>query len=200
MVDSIDFTKLQEKLISIMCHIIQLDEVDAEEQRIADSVMELWVSSVLHKNNLIIDFYTFHSGLTSNEFILKGLTTARHINIRKKINNSLNQIAIKVYLVGEKQPRSFLLELLKANIPETYYDTKDVDYSQFFELFCNLIEHDIDSVDYRELRDHVLKLIQNHPFSERRNSYVHDRVLIGLLNLVGKIFETFPEQKDIDPS
>ena len=50
------------------------------------------------------------------------------------------------------------------------------------------------------MRDHVLKLIKNHPYSERRNSYVHDRVLIGLLNLLGKIFETFPELRDIEAS
>ena len=106
-----------------------LDDVDAEEMRIADLALDLWVSSVLHMPNLIIAFYSLTSSLTSQEFILKGLTTARHINIRKKICNSLNQIAIKVSIIGAKNPGQFFPEILQANIPETYYETKEVDYS-----------------------------------------------------------------------
>ena len=112
-----------------MSEILLIPDIEAEDQRIIDSAMELWVSSILNMNNIIIDFYNHDTVLTAAQFILKGLTTPKHVNIRKQFGNSLHQLAMKVEVIGADQPLTYLLKLLEANIPQTYMDVKEADFT-----------------------------------------------------------------------
>jgi hypothetical protein len=96
--------------VSIIAELLLLSEYEAEDQRIIDSAMELWVSSLLDMHNLAVDFYGHTSVLGADHFILTGLTTSKHANIRKQFSNSLYQIAMKVEATDEHpSPLTWLL-------------------------------------------------------------------------------------------
>jgi ubiquitin carboxyl-terminal hydrolase 34 len=197
-INSIDFKQLITRLIELIGGTLQDTEYENEDRHIIDSALELWVSCLLHKNELIEAVYNIQHGMPVEEFTMRGITYPKTILVRKAFGQSLNQICQKVEYPAQ-MPRPFFLRLLLKNMPKGPQNSKETEWAQFFELLSTLVENDVSdpSIDYKELTSELLNQILEHPFTEKRNAYYSDKILVGLMILAEKIFSNIPELKDM---
>jgi hypothetical protein len=83
-----------------------------EEKLIIENALSLWVGCILHKKDLLNDFYDFNS----ESFILKGLLYSNQDKVREEFKLSLSQLSQKL-LSGEsirEIPLLYLLRLLSS--------------------------------------------------------------------------------------
>jgi hypothetical protein len=106
-----------------------------EEKLIVENSLSLWVGCILHKTELLNEFYSTNS----DDFIMQGLLYCNQDKIREEFKVSLSLLSQKL-IVGEtlkEVPLKYLLKLLtsKFSIISQYH------CRQYFELFCDLIDH-----------------------------------------------------------
>ena len=67
-----------------------------------------------------------------------------------------------------------------------------------YDLAAQIVSLDVyqPSQNYLELVEYLVNRIFTHPFTEKKNVNVSDKVLIGLLKLSDNIFYYFPEYKE----
>ena len=77
-----------------------------------------------------------------------------------------------------------------------------VDYTQYFELVCDLIELDAasPSLNYEEFLQSILDKLEVHPYTETSSSIAADNVLVGLLSIAERVFRSHPSLKDTHSS
>lgn len=115
-----------------------------EDKLIVENALSLWVSFVLHKNELINDFYSFKGEETSsiktaNDLILNGLLFCPQDKVREEFKQSLSSLSNKL-LNGSQVTQTPLIYLLKL-LSQNFKFITDYPCKQYFELFCELIDH-----------------------------------------------------------
>lgn len=197
LITSIDLSQLMSKLIGLMVNTLKNEDYEPEDKHIIDSALELWVSCLMHKNELIQAVYDYNGEMNVAEFTIRGLTYAKMALVRKAFCQSFKSICSKV-VFPENMPTSFFLNVLINRMPVGVTDPKEADFTQFFELLCDIVELDVvaPSIDYENLINQVINKIRDHPFTEKRNTFAPDKVLVGLLSLAERIFKNIPELKD----
>jgi len=63
-----------------------------EEKLIVENALSLWVGCILHKRELLNDFYEFQS----DDFILTGLLYCNQDKVREEFKQSLSQLSLKL--------------------------------------------------------------------------------------------------------
>jgi len=199
MVNSIDFENLIQRLIKLMAETLNQEDCEPEDKHIIDSALELWVSCLLHRNELMQVVYNYSDQINVTEFAMRGLTYQKSIQIRKAFSQSLQSICKKV-VYPQQMPTPFFLRELIEKMPRSTLQKGE--YSQFFEILRDLVEKDVEdpSLDYAELARDLLQLIQIREFKEKRNSFDSDKVLVGQLSLLETVLRCVPELKDLASS
>lgn len=197
LIQSTDFSELVVSLLVLMWNAMGQQEYSIEDNHILDSALELWISCILHKHELLEKVYTFY--LNFEEFVTKSLTKPKTFAIRKNFSQAYLSICNNV-ICKTQAPVSYFLTTLLNYIQNS---TSIVDNTQLYELATQLISLDKQflSQDYRSLASYLSQRIFSHPFTEKKNSNNPDRTLIGLLKLLEKIFEHCPDyRKEIFPA
>mmetsp|Transcript_2206 Transcript_2206/g.267 ORF Transcript_2206/g.267 Transcript_2206/m.267 type:complete len:140 (+) Transcript_2206:4269-4688(+) len=128
---STNFDTLTQQLINLISLTLQLPDYENENRYIIDYSLELWVSCLLHKNDLIEIIYNLKEGQGAEEFIVKGLTYPKSQLVRKTFESTLTQICDKIKS-DSNPPLSFFLRLLINAMPSGYIDPKENEYAEFF--------------------------------------------------------------------
>jgi len=198
LINSVDLSLLMSKLIGLMVNTLKNEDYEPEDKHIIDSALELWVSCLMHKNELIQSVYDYQGEMDVSEFTIRGLTFAKMALVRKAFCQSFKSICLKVSY-PEKMPTPFFLDILINRMPTGIIDPKEADHTQFFELLCELVELDVaqPSIDYEQLAVHLMNTIKQHPYIEKRNTFVSDKVLVGYLSLAERVFKFVPELKNM---
>mmetsp|Transcript_8203 Transcript_8203/g.16159 ORF Transcript_8203/g.16159 Transcript_8203/m.16159 type:complete len:2815 (-) Transcript_8203:1874-10318(-) len=196
MIDSIDFTALLSRIISIIINSLQVKEIESEERRVIDTALELFVSCLLHNNSLLLTFFSLPEQLVQDDFTVKGLTCPQTIIIRKGFSQAILQVCLHVKCPSQP-PLPYFVSMLLKKMPVEAGDTNQADYTQYFELLCNLVDNDFTTSDetYEELANGLLQKIMSFPSKERRNTALSDRVLVGYLLLAEKLFAKVPKMR-----
>lgn len=197
LISSIDFSVLIGKLMEILTVILKTSESEVEDKHIAESALELWASCLFHNNSLIETVYSYNTGMDLETFTCTALTHPKLYYVRRIFCKSLTNVCQKV-VFPEKMPIPYFLNLLMKHIPNGRPDLEK-DYSQLFEIICKLIELDMasPSLDYAALMSKLMDTILEHPYVEKRTSFLSDRVLVGLLNMAEIVFRGNHEFKDL---
>lgn len=191
LLDSIDFQGLLSSLLNLMFNIIKNGELESEDKSILDSALELWISCTLHKNELLSCLYSF--SLSFESFLTLSLTKPKIVGVRKSFAQAYLSICTKVLYQGTSTVPNFLQTLLTAvETPNQYFEC-----SQLYELISNLIEIDRlkPTQDYLKLSKFFLSQIFEIPYKECKNKAQSDSVLVGVLKVANKIFESFLEYR-----
>jgi ubiquitin carboxyl-terminal hydrolase 34 len=193
----VDFSKLITKIMEIMAGILNCNESEVEDKHIVESALELWVTCLLHNSSLIESVYNFQGSMDLETLTFTALTHPKLFHVRSIFSKSLANICEKV-IFESKMPIPYFLSLLMKKIP-TDKQESDKDYSQFFEVFCKLLELDMScpTQDYEKLIKTLMRAILLHPASEKRTSYLSDKVLVGLLSMAEIIFRYEERFKDL---
>lgn len=194
MISSIDFDALLSRIISIIITSLKVKDIESEERRVIDTALELFVSCILHNNSLLATFFSLPPQSVEEDFTIRGLTCPQTIIIRKAISQAILQVCLHVKY-PEQPPLPYFMALLLKKMPVEAGELSQGDYTQYFELLCNLIDKDQDTsnLDYEALAIELLDKVLNFPSKERRNSAVSDRVLIGYLQLAEKMLAKAPQ-------
>ena len=197
LISTVNFSKLIEKLMEILADILNTTESEVEDKHIAESALELWVSCLFHNNSLMETVYNFNGFMDLETFTCAALTHSKLFHLRRIFCKSLANVCQKV-VYPEKMPIPYFLSLLMKHIPKGKPDP-DKEYSQFFEILRKLLELDMPcpSQDYNKLISYLMDTILDHPFVEKRSSFLSDRVLVGLLNMAEIIFRHSFEFKNL---
>ena len=197
LISVVDFSLLIEKLMKILANILNSSESEVEDKHIAESALELWVSCLFHNNSLINTVYNFNSGMDLETFTCTALTHSKLYYVRRIFCKSLANVCQKV-VFSERMPIPYFLTLLMRHIPSGRVEAEK-DYTQFFEILCKLIELDMSSPsqDYTALITSLMDTLLEHPYTEKRSSFLSDRVLVGLLSMTEVVFRCNPEFKDL---
>ena len=184
---SIDFQSLMDNLLSLMYSLTMNEALDPEDKSILDSALELCISCMLHKNELISCLYNFTPGFS--EFLSQSLTKPNLESIRKSFAQAYLAICKKVLYQNSSPVPYFLQTLLKSiQEPSSFNDS-----SQLYDLITNLIEIDKlnPTQDYLDLAKYFLKQIFDIQYKECKSNVHSDPVLVGVLKVANKIFESF---------
>ena len=115
-----------------------------EDKLIIENALNLWAACVLHKNELFDNFYNFRGDAgskiqTCKDFILAGLLFCSYEKVREEFKASFSALSHKLLNSAKvsELPLLYLLRLLSENFALiSNYQCK-----QYFELFCELIDH-----------------------------------------------------------
>lgn len=111
-----------------------------EDKLIIENALSLLVGCILHKQELLDNFYDFHSDTVKSidDFILCGLLYCPQEKIREEFKQSLSCLSSKLTsaLNVREAPMYFLLRLLSSN----FSIISEYPCKQYFELFCELID------------------------------------------------------------
>jgi hypothetical protein len=58
-IESIDYKRLQSKILIIIAQVLAKEHMIFEDRLIIENALSLWVGCVLHKNELFNEFYEF---------------------------------------------------------------------------------------------------------------------------------------------
>lgn len=130
-----------QKILTLISQVLAKDQMIFEDKLIVENALSLFVGCLLHKTELINDFYAFSSpNLDSCEtFVLSGLLYTPQEKIREEFKVTLRSLAKNLHDItgGIKEaPLQFLLRLLSTRFSQI----SDYQCKQFFELFCELID------------------------------------------------------------
>lgn len=191
----VDFSKLISKIMEILAGILSCPESEVEDKHIAESALELWVTCLLHNNSLIESVYSFQGSMNLESLAFTALTHSKMFHVRNIFSKSLANICEKVVYPAQ-MPIPYFLNLLMNKVP-TDKPEPDKDYTQFFDVFCKLLELDMaqPTQDYEKLIKELMVGIIQRPATEKRSSYFSDRVLVGLLLIAEIIFRNQPQFK-----
>ena len=128
---------LQQKILKLIAQVLEADRQDMtfEEKLIVENALSLWVGCILHKTELLNDFYSTNS----DDFLMRGLLFCQQDKIRDEFKVSLSLLSQKL-LVGKELkevPLTYLLRLLTSR----FSLISQHHCRQYFELFCELIDH-----------------------------------------------------------
>lgn len=107
-----------------------------EDKLIVENTLSLMVGCILHKNELLNDFYSFEN---PEEFVISGLLDCSHERIREDFKSSFGSLARRLTHISpdiKQTPLAFLLKLMSNN----FEIISDYPCKQFFELFCEIID------------------------------------------------------------
>ena len=89
-IEGIDYKALQQKILTLISEILtarkDTGSMSFEDKLIIENALSLWVGCVLHKNELLNDFYAFQS----DDFILQGLLYCEQEKVREEFKLSLS--------------------------------------------------------------------------------------------------------------
>ena len=83
LINTVNFDSLINKLIELMVKTLIRDEYEPEDKHIIDSALELFVSCLMHKSELIEAFYNYNQGMDVSEFTVRALTYPKTILVRR---------------------------------------------------------------------------------------------------------------------
>ncbi len=139
-ISTIDYQLLTNKILTIISQILGKESMIMEDKLIIENALSLLVGCILHKNELMNDFYNFSSPTipSFDQFVLEGLLLCKQEKVREEFKQSLSCLSKSVLnaSVVRELPLFYLLRLLgdKFSIISEY------PCKQFFELFCELID------------------------------------------------------------
>jgi ubiquitin carboxyl-terminal hydrolase 34 len=194
MIASIDFSTLLNTIIKIIVSSLQVKDIESEERRVIDTAIELFVSCLLHNNALITTFFSLPEHIIQDDFTVRGLTCPQTIIVRKAFAQAILQVCLHVKHPS-RPPLPYFLAVLLQKMPGEAGQLSQGDYTQYFELLCNLVDNDLGTsdLDYEALAGDLLRKILSFPSNERRNSAVSDRVFVGYLQLAEKLYAKLPQ-------
>lgn len=138
-ISNIDYKALLYKIMSLIAQVLSKREnMIFEDKLIVENTLSLMVGCILHKNELLNDFYGFKGIDDPEQFVLSGLLYCPHERIREEFKSSFSCLARKLtHISGVKTtPLAFLLKLLSGK----FSIISDYPCKQFFELFCEIID------------------------------------------------------------
>ena len=190
---SLDFDELITTLLKLMSRALAQEEYSPENNHILDSALELWISCILHRHELLRTVYSFSSPISFEEFLVQSLTRPKTVVIRRTFCQAYLSISEKTEYPAQAPVPYFLRTLLQYIQNISHSD----DNTQLYELTTQLIGLDKanPSQDYLSLAVYFSEKIFAHPCTEKKSSNAPDRTLLGLLKLEEKIFQCYPDYK-----
>ena len=139
--ESVDYSVLQRKLLSVTSQVLKKQKLIFEDKLIVDNALNLWVGCLLHSDDLFYEFVESKDlDVNSNEFLLAGLLYCPYETVREEFKQSLGALCRKAREAEPKDkpnPLDFVLQLLSSNFSliSDYYS------KQYFALFIELLDH-----------------------------------------------------------
>lgn len=132
---SIKFEKLQAITLDIISSLMHQETLTNEEQEIIQNAVSLWLGCILHKEEILSDFYSFKSDHFSSieQLFMRGLNYKALVKIRVEFMNSLYVFAVKAKN-EQKPPFQHILKTLLKSMNENEALDQDPNSSQFFDL------------------------------------------------------------------
>lgn len=85
-ISNIDYKSLLHKIMSLISQVLsKRDQMIFEDKLIVENTLSLMVGCILHKNELLNDFYSFKN---PSEFVISGLLDCQHERIREDFKSS----------------------------------------------------------------------------------------------------------------
>jgi hypothetical protein len=85
LVESVDYSKLQRKVLSITSEVLKKPVLVFEDKLIVDNALNLWVGCLLHRADLFNEFIKpSDSQVQPNEFLLTGLLYCPYETVREE--------------------------------------------------------------------------------------------------------------------
>lgn len=187
---AVDFDEIIDNLMSLMANVVCKEEYEPEDKHLIDSALELWMSCILHKNELIEAVYKFRkNSMDFERFFVLSMIRPKLFVIRKGFQQSYLSICRKIDGLSQ-----YFLSVLIAFIKNPL-DSSDC--SQLFDLTLELVSIDTinPSQNYLNLVSDLCSKILIHPCKEKKYSVISDKELLGLLKLSTKIFQSFSEYR-----
>lgn len=190
-INTLDFSKLIESLMTLMSNTMIKEDFELEDKHILDSALELWISCILHNNQLLGFVYNFNGPFSFQEFFIISLTKSNVQAASKSFCQAYVSISSKVKY-NPQMPVPYFLEILLGFIQNTENYIESI---YLFDLTAQLVSFDVvsPSQNYLALAEYLVYRLFSHPYTERKNNSNSDKALLGMLRLSDTIFFYFPD-------
>ncbi|CAD8116913.1 unnamed protein product [Paramecium sonneborni] len=183
-------TEKIEKFITVLINLIQellkSNELEQEDRQIIEHSIIVIIVILLHNQELLTN------SIENIEFInifFSGIFTDKSDSLRNLFSRAILVLCYESYKKNHKPTKIILQQLISIQ-------NQQANSSQFYELLSQLIDIAFESedsqqfIDYYQLTQQVLDNLINHKSIETRSkSTVVDKILIGLLNLLTKLYK-----------
>ena len=97
-ISNIEYKSLMQKILTLISQVLAKDSMIFEDKLIVENALSLFVGCLLHKPELINDFYAFSSPQLNScdSFVLSGLLYTSQEKIREEFRASLGALARKL--------------------------------------------------------------------------------------------------------
>jgi hypothetical protein len=95
LLDSIDFTKLQNIILHSIASLICKPEINQNEAKIVKNSLSLWLSCILHNEDIIDNFANFECEEFNSvhDLVITGLLYSSSLEIRTQFQNTFSTFA-----------------------------------------------------------------------------------------------------------
>ena len=191
--------------------MISKTELVFEDKLIIENALDLWVSCIMEKEELIGCFFKSEDP-TPTDYILSGLLYCKEHKVREYFKDSLSKLAHKVAREKTEGDNKSILEFMLQLLSDKFTLISKFDSKQYFELFCDLIDYffmnsqvsGIEKIKFnpKELLGIIIdKIIDYNKMAyqelvcpdedERKLTEDDEQIYIGLIQLTSKIFDNF---------
>lgn len=96
-ISKIDYKALLHKILTLISQVLSKREAMIfEDKLIVENTLSLMLGCILHKNDLLNEFYSIQQPLKSDEFVLSGLLQCPHERIREEFKSTFACLARKL--------------------------------------------------------------------------------------------------------
>lgn len=139
-VESVDYSLLQRKVLSVTSEILKKKVLVFEDKLIIDNALNLWVGCLLHRGDLLKEFVQpTDQQVKPDEFLLTGLLYCPYETVREEFKQSFGALCRQSRsetAIEQESPLDFVLGLLSKN----FSLISEYPCKQYFELFCELLD------------------------------------------------------------
>lgn len=115
-IDSIDYSSLQKKIVEVTQTILSKEAMIFEDKLILENALNLWTGCLLHRSELFKEFTELKDDSSnSDKLLLSGLLYCRYENVRQEFKESLEALCSKSAKDQVPKPLDHILNLLSKN-------------------------------------------------------------------------------------
>lgn len=186
--ETIDLVSFKDGLLQLGLDILMKDvsEIEIEERGIIELILVLLLGIYLYSETSLLSL--IKPGL-HEAFYLNGLFCFKSQIIRKYFHHAF------FILIRERKEvlGGYYIKMLLENLPDGFIMERK-ECIQFYEVLCKLLEecYSTFEFDYSSLALQMIEKLKLHQSQETRSQPYPDNILLGYMNLLGKVFEVNP--------
>eukprot|EP01022_Parablepharisma_sp_SALTPOND_P017473 TRINITY_DN27_c0_g1_i1.p1 TRINITY_DN27_c0_g1~~TRINITY_DN27_c0_g1_i1.p1 ORF type:complete len:1307 (-),score=219.52 TRINITY_DN27_c0_g1_i1:4411-8331(-) len=200
-ISGITSTEFWLRQVDILAIVVFRESIDSFDSLVAASALHLFTSCVLLNQEIFTLAKAYNKeGVTFDKVLIKGMLCEKSQAIREDITDALYFLCC-ILKTSKANPLEYSLKTLLLSMPRKR-TAEAKDCGEYFKLLGKLIDMYYETpsepaiIEAKGFLKELVEMLKNHRTSEKRNSAVEDKLLIGIMNSIRKILTHEPGLKE----